>query len=171
MENEIWKAVPGYEAYEVSNLGNIRRWNLARTKSREIIPTTYSNAPYKMFSVSKKGKPTKVYLHRVLATLFVPNNNPKEYTDVCFKDGLCTNTEVSNLYWSNQKERMGRRKAEGKYDDNGCGNAKLDRLAVATIRWMRHHKAMTYKELAEYYGVHPWTIYACVNGITWKNVK
>ena len=167
---EEWKAIPGYEAYEVSNLSHVRRWNLARTKSKPVRPTTYKNNDYFMFTVSKHGKPTNVYLHRILATLFLPNDNPEEKIDVCFKDNNRSNVTIENLYWSNQKERMGRRKAEGKYTDNGTGNAKLSRLDVCTIRWMKHHKAMSYKELAVYYGVHPWTIYACVKGITWKHL-
>ena len=168
---EEWKTIPGFELYQLSNQGRIRRWKKTKKEWKEILPVTYKNLPYKMFTVSKDGKAKKLYLHRMLAQLFVPNDNPKEFPDVCFLDGLCTNTDVNNLYWSNQKKRMERRHAEGKYHDNGNGNAKLSKVDVATIRWMKHHKAMTYRELAEYYKVHPWTIYACVKGITWKNIK
>jgi hypothetical protein len=167
---EEWKQVPDYEMYEVSNLGGIRRWNVNGTKCKEILPTCWSNAPYYMFTVSKNRKSTKLYLHRVLATLFVPNDKPKKYKNVCFKDGNIANIELSNLYWSNQKERMGRRKAEGKY--LSCTrNAKLTELDVLTIRWASHNKTMTHKELAKYFNVHPWTIYACVNRVTWKHIK
>lgn len=171
---EIWKAIPGYEAYEVSNLGNVRRWNLARTKAREITPTTYSNAPYKMFTVSKHGKSGKMYLHRVLATLFVPNDNPKENNNVCFKDSNIANTDIQNLYWSNQKARMGVRKSEGKYL-NGKGNARLTEEIVREIRkqWQNRlwEPCMTQAQMAKHYSVHPWTIYACLKGITWKHIK
>jgi hypothetical protein len=168
---EEWKTVPGYETYRISNTGRVQRWKVVKKEWKEITPTCYQNNKYLMFTVSKNGNAVKLYLHRVLADLFVPNDNPKEFTDVCFKDGLCTNLSIENLYWSNQKERMGRRKAEGKYDGEVCGNAKLSKLDVVTIRWMKHHKAMSYKELAAYYNVHEWTIYACVKGLTWKHVQ
>ena len=167
---EIWKPVPGYEMYEVSNEGRIRKWLKTSQRWRDIKPTVYRNNPYKMFTVCRNAKPTKLYLHRILAQLFIPNDNPSEHTDVCFLDGLCTNTALNNLYWSNQDKRMKRRQAEGKYESISH-NSKLTPVDVATIRWMRHHKAMSYKELAKYYGVHPWTIYACVKGITWKSVE
>jgi hypothetical protein len=167
---EAWKAIPDYEMYEVSNEGRIRKWLKTSKTWKEIIPRVYKNNPYKMFTVSKACKPTKLYLHRILAQLFIPNDNLKENKNVCFKDGLCQNTELSNLYWSNQDKRMKRRKKEGKYAAVSY-NTKLTALDVQTIRWIRHHKAMTYKELAVYYGVHPWTIYACTNRLTWKNVK
>ena len=168
---EEWKQVPNYENYEVSNLGSIRRWNIDRTKNKEIIPSSWSNAPYFMWTVSKNGKYTKLYLHRVVATLFVHNDKPLENTHVCFLDGNIANVDASNLYWSNQKERMGRRQKEGKYLGGQRRNAKLTELDVKTIRWARHHNTMTAKELATYFGVHSWTIYACVKRYTWKHVK
>lgn len=168
---EEWKSVPGYENYQISNTGKIQRWKVTKKQWKDIKPTTCKNNKYLMFTVSRNGNAVKLYLHRVLCALFVPNDNPKEKVDVCFKDGNTANTSIENLYWSNQKERMGRRKAEGKYDENACGNAKLSKLDVMTIRWMKYHKAMSYRELAEYYGVHPWTIYACVKGLTWKNIQ
>jgi hypothetical protein len=171
MEKEIWKEVPDYEHYEVSNLGTIRRWNVSRTKNKIITPTTWSNAPYKMWTVSKNGKYTKMYLHRCIATLFVNNDKPLENTHVCFLDGNIENTVASNLYWSNQKDRMTRRSKEGGYQGSKTPHAKLSKIDVITIRWMDHHKTMSHREMAEYFGVHRWTIYACVKRITWKHIK
>jgi len=174
MENEIWKAVPEYEMYEVSDQGRVRRWKISKQEWKEVKTTTYNNAPYAMFTVSKKGEHTKLYLHRILATLFVPNDNPKEFIDVCFTDGKITNTVASNLYWSNQKERMGRRKQEGKYHTEGH-NTKLTEQDVKDIRskWQNRilEPCMTHKEFAVHYGVHPWSIYACIKRITWKHVQ
>ena len=171
MEKEIWKTVPDYESYEVSNLGGIRRWNVSRTKNKIITPTAWSNAPYLMWSVSKNAKYTKMYLHRCVATLFVKNDKPLENTHVCFLDGNIQNVKASNLYWSNQKDRMGRRSKEGGYQGSKTPHAKLSKIDVMTIRWMDHHKTMTRKEMAEYFGVHPWTIYACINRVTWKHIE
>jgi hypothetical protein len=127
-----------------------------------------------MFTVSKNGDFTKLYLHRVLATLFVANDNPKEFVDVCFKDGNITNTVASNVYWSNQKERMGRRKKEGKYNTEGY-NAKLTEQDVRDIRTKWHNRIWepceSQAQMAKHYGVHSWSIYACIKRITWKHVQ
>ena len=174
MKNEIWKAVPGFEMYEVSDGGRVRRWKITKQEWKEVKTTSYRNNKYLMFTVSKNGDHTKLYLHRILGQLFIPNDNPKEFTDICFTDGLCTNTVVSNLYWSNQKERMGRRKKEGKYHTEGH-NVKLTEQAVRDIRskWMNRlwEPCMTHKEFAVHYGVHPWSIYACIKRITWKHIQ
>jgi hypothetical protein len=171
---EQWKAVPEFEMYEVSDAGRVRRWKKTKKEWKEVQTTTYSNAPYKMFTVSKNGDHTKLYLHRVIATLFVANDNLKETPDVCFKDGNITNTIASNLYWSNQKERMGRRKKEGKYHTEGH-NAKLTEENVKEIRskWMNRiwEPCETQAEMAKHYGVHQWSIYACIKRITWKHVQ
>jgi hypothetical protein len=171
---EEWKQIPDYEMYEVSNLGQVRRWNKAGTKFKEITPKAWGNNPYLMFTVCKHRKPTKIYFHRILAQLFLPNDNPKEFTDVCFKDNVCTNTDLSNLYWSNQDLRMKRRKAEGKYE-NISYNAKLSEDQVREIRsrWTNRSwsPCPTQGKLAQEYGVHHWTIHACIKRITWKSIQ
>ena len=171
---EVWKAIPDYEMYEVSNLGNVRRWNLARTKAKEITPKAWGINPYLMFTVCKYCKPTKIYLHRTLARLFLPNDNPGLNPDVCFKDGDIANTDISNLYWSNQDARMKRRKAEGKYKDlpNNCKLSE-DQVREIRARWFNRlwTPCPTQTKLAKEYGVHPWTIHACIKRITWKDLK
>jgi hypothetical protein len=112
-----------------------------------------------------------MYLHRCVATLFVHNDKPLENTHACFLDGNIQNVKASNLYWSNQKDRMARRSKEGGYQGSKTPHAKLSKIDVITIRWMDHHKTMSHREMAEYFGVHRWTIYACVKRITWKHIK
>ena len=171
---EQWKAVPEFEMYEVSDQGRVRRWKKIKQEWKDVKTTTYSNAPYKMFTVSKNGDHLKLYLHRVIATLFVANDNLKENHDVCFTDGNITNTIASNLYWSNQKERMGRRKQEGKYHTGGL-NAKLTEQDVKDIRTKWHNRIWepceSQAKMAKHYGVHPWSIYACIKRITWKHIQ
>jgi hypothetical protein len=40
MENEIWKAIPEFEMYEVSDQGRIKRWKKIKKEWKEILPTT-----------------------------------------------------------------------------------------------------------------------------------
>jgi len=172
MEN--WKAIPEFEMYEVSDQGRVRRWKKIKKEWKDVKSTSYRNNKYLMFTVSKNGDFTKLYLHRIIGQLFIPNDNPKEFTDICFTDGVCTNTIASNLYWSNQKERMGRRKKEGKYHTEGF-NAKLTEQAVREIRskWMNRiwKPCESQAQMAKHYGVHPWSIYACIKRITWKHIQ
>jgi len=172
MEN--WKAIPEFEMYEVSDQGRVRRWKKIKKEWKDVKSTSYRNNKYLMFTVSKNGDFTKLYLHRIIGQLFIPNDNPKEFTDICFTDGVCTNTIASNLYWSNQKERMGRRKKEGKYHKDGY-NAKLTEQDVRDIRnkWMNRiwEPCESQAQMAKHYGVHPWSIYACIKRITWKHIQ
>lgn len=163
-----WKQIPGYENYQISNKGTLRK-EKKNGEYRYLNPgCCYDKNPYYMFTVCRNAALRKLYLHRVLADLFLPNDNPQENPDVCFKDGNVHNVQLSNLYWSNQKARMGRRKAEGGYE----GYTSNHKLSVENVREIRKLKPFTtYKKLAEQYGVHPWTIFACVKGYTWKNVK
>lgn len=163
-----WKQIPGYENYEMSNEGTIRKQKKNGDYSYINPSCCYEKNPYYMFTLSRNARLRKVYLHRILATLFLPNDNPQENPDVCFLDGNNMNVQLSNLYWSNQKSRMGRRKAEGGYEGY-TSNYKLTEEDVREIRKLKPFT--TYKKLAEQYNVHTWTIFACVKGYTWKNVK
>jgi hypothetical protein len=165
---EEWKQIPGYENYEISNEGLIRKEKPNGEYFYLKCSCCYEKNAYYMFTVSKKARLRKLYLHRVLADLFLPNDNPSENPDVCFKDGNVHNVQLSNLYWSNQKARMGRRKAEGGYE----GYTSNHKLSVEDVRKIRELKpTMSYRKLAEMYNVHQWSIFACVKRITWKHIE
>lgn len=67
---EIWKNIDEATNYEVSNLGNIRN-----TNSGQILNPGISGNGYKQVSLKmkKNGKFMKKYVHRLVATYFIPN--------------------------------------------------------------------------------------------------
>jgi len=169
---EAWKPIPDYEMYEVSNKSRVRRLN-RNGGYKIIIPGYWQNAPYLMFSVCSGGIMSKLYLHRCVAQLWVPNPNPKEFNAVCFRDGDKYNVSIQNLYWSNQTQRMKRRLDEGRYI--GETNRKLTEEDVIEIReiWNNRNQpgAMSQAKMSKHFNVHPWTIWSVCNYKTWKHVK
>lgn len=93
----VWKPLDGYdEQYEVSNLGEVRRENgilLRQTVSHK------RNTDYKTVWLKRHGRGCTRYVHRLVATAFVPNPKPEEYTIVNHKDEDGTNNRASNLEW------------------------------------------------------------------------
>lgn len=92
---EIWKPVTGYEMYEVSNTGKIRRNN-------KLLNPSLTSKGYYTISLSKNGKVTKHRLHRLVAEAFIPN--PYNKPSVDHKDANRQNNVVSNLQWVSAKE-------------------------------------------------------------------
>jgi hypothetical protein len=167
---EQWKKIPEFELYEVSNLGKVRRLSNNGKPPKAISVKSQNNQPYLMFGCCIKAKVTKLYLHRILAQLWLPNPNPEEFIDVCFRDGNKKNVTLENIYWSNQDQRMKRRQIEGGYLGMD-GSRKLNEEEVREIRSIWKAKQATQKQISEMFGLHPWTIWCVCNNKTWKHVK
>lgn len=106
---EEWRAVPGYEGlYEVSNMGRVR--SLDREVRRPqgsymqkgcvLKPGIASNGYYTVSLRKGKGGETKT-VHRLVATVFIPN--PNNLPCVNHKDEDRLNNSVCNLEWCTQK--------------------------------------------------------------------
>lgn len=90
---ETWKAIPDYENYQVSDLGNVRSMSYRRTGETKVLTPKRNNCG-RMW-VDLKGKPTLV--HRLVATVFLPN--PQGLPEINHKDGNPANNAVENLEW------------------------------------------------------------------------
>ena len=105
---EIWKPVPNYEEfYEVSNFGRFRSLDgykkcrngkFAKKKGQIIKQGKYQNG-YMQIHFKVNGIDKCFLSHRIVATVFVENDNPKEKTTVNHIDGDKTNNNANNLEW------------------------------------------------------------------------
>lgn len=113
MENEVWKDIEGYEGlYQVSNLGRVkhlatykidsrgREW---RTPERLLTPILNRNGYYRV-SLSKEGRGKYIYIHRLVATAFIPNLLNRACIDHI--NTVRTDNYVNNLRWVDHQENM-----------------------------------------------------------------
>lgn len=104
---EEWRAIPGYEGYyEVSNFGQIRSLDHERVAFKSsyvmkgrILKQSKGNSGYFQVNLSKLGKQKIVMVHRIVAKVFVKNDNPDKKIAVNHKDGIKTNNFAENLEW------------------------------------------------------------------------
>lgn len=69
---EKWKTIKGFEAYEVSDLGRVRRVKGGQgARAGKILRPRGSS--YKMVSLYKDDVAHAVYIHRLVAQTFIPN--------------------------------------------------------------------------------------------------
>lgn len=105
MEKEIWKPVPEFEdSYECSNLGQIRSKDRYRSNGTsmilikgKMIKPMRSRQRYYYYMFRDRGHIKKYYIHKLVATLFVPN--PNNYEEVNHKDEKILNNRWDNLEW------------------------------------------------------------------------
>lgn len=99
-EQEIWKAVPGYETrYEVSSKGRVRSF-VARGMSKcepKILTLLRFPSGYDFVNLHKDGVQRTVKVSRLVATAFIPN--PDNLPFVNHKDENKGNNAVENLEW------------------------------------------------------------------------
>lgn len=97
--NENWLPIEGYEGlYEVSDLGRVRN-------RRGIIMKLHDNGHgYFTVGLYKNGKAKHLYIHRLVATAYIPN--PDNLPQVNHKNEDKTDNRVENLEWCTGKYNM-----------------------------------------------------------------
>lgn len=104
---ETWKRIAGFEDYEVSNLGRVKRVTLGRgTSAVGGIKKLQVNirSGYIQINLSKKSKKYRKPVHRLVALAFIAN--PENLPQVNHKDGVKANNKVQNLEWCTRQQNM-----------------------------------------------------------------
>lgn len=91
MNKEIWKLIPEYPNYEVSNFGNVRN------KEGKILYKEPNKKGYLRVKLSKEGKQKKIRIHRLVGQAFIPN--PDNLPQINHKDFNKQNNRADNLEW------------------------------------------------------------------------
>lgn len=87
--------------YAISNLGNIKN-----IKTSKILKPEITNKGYKKVNLSINGKRQKFYIHRLVAMMFLENDNPDVKNNVNHKDGNKLNNNADNLEWCSSSDNQ-----------------------------------------------------------------
>ena len=94
---EQWKTVAGFEDYEVSNLGRVKRVVAKeRTYAGRMLKSWPNSLGYLQVTLSRDDGRHVEYLHRLVALAFIPN--PKRLPEVNHK-GKLSECRTTKLEW------------------------------------------------------------------------
>ena len=124
-------------------------------------------------STQKRSAGVKV--HRIIAELFVPNDDPENKVEVNHKDFNRLNNDYTNLEWITHKENVAYSVKHGNYNKGQHagelnGRSRLTKNDVKEIRELIKNGWKT-ADIANRYNVGWSTIYHIKIGDTWKGVS
>lgn len=102
-KTEVWKDVLGYEGYyQVSNLGNVRSLNYNSTGRVQLLSPNVVRNGYMQVLLCVNSIRNKQYVHRLVATAFIPN--PNNLPQVNHLNECKTDNRADNLQWVTPKD-------------------------------------------------------------------
>jgi NUMOD4 motif/HNH endonuclease len=174
-EPEVFKPIPGFPGYEVSNLGKVRsywrpwgsgKWKCQKTPQRVLRPSKANGYP--QVNLWNNGERRRFLVHQLVLTVFVCPCPPG--CESRHLDGIRSHIELSNLEWGTKIQNYNDRRSHGT-DNLGKknGRALLDESKVQQIRELRS-QGIALKKLAEIFGVNFSTIHAIAKRRNWKHI-
>ena len=169
-QTEIWKPVPDWPPYEVSNLGRVRSYHTRRrTLGRTptiLKPTLHKNLRAYMW-LQYQGRKKNFAVHRLVLLAFVgPCPNEME---ACHNDGDCTNNRLENLRWDTRKANwQDARIHKTALIGESSPKAILTAEEVIAIRVL-YSKRISIKSLAQFFHVSSGAVAKIVSGTAWKD--
>jgi hypothetical protein len=170
---EIWKNVIGFEgSYQVSNLGRVK--SLARVDrsghklQERILKNTIDSYGYLVVGLFKNSVNHTHKVHRIVATIFIPN--PENKPQVNHINGNKLNNIVDNLEWATHQENKTHSCITGLAARGSRVHlAKLTESDIPEIR-TRLLAGELNGDIAKDYGV-TWSTIDCIKKrVTWKHV-
>ena len=181
-EGEIWKQIqfPGYKnlrkKYAVSNQGRAASYATDLFEDGKLLDGSLTSG-YRTLNLHLDDGNGTIYLHREVAKSFCLKRSPK-HRFVIHVNHTKTDNEYKNLKWAtthevsihqqNSPDKIAYKERQA----NRKKGLKLSATQVKTIKGVINNpkRKLTYKQMAEKYGVSEMTLYRIKSGENWARI-
>lgn len=180
---EEWRAVEGWNGYEVSDMGRIRtRGRIVKRNNGENFFVAgriknlrlSSSKKYLCVNLSKDGRFQTIQAHRLVAIAFI-GGRTEQRKCVNHKDGNGLNNFADNLEWVTYKENSKHSrevlKHSGASKGEKNGGARLTEQQALDAKRLYKSNQADIPQLAEKFGVHRKSMYRLLTGRNWKHLS
>lgn len=163
-----WRVIEGFEDYEVSRFGDVRRVTPAQgaVVGRRIRRHTHTATGYPDVRLRKEGRTYSIAIHRLVAAAFL---GPRpEGQQIRHLDGDKMNANDWNLRYGSAVENAQDKVLHGRSFFTGASNpkAKISAIDAQAIREL-YKGGRPAKAIAEDFGLHESTVHRIVSGRYW----
>jgi hypothetical protein len=159
---EEWRKINGFENYEISNLGRIRRFYIKSIKYRKpVLQLGYHTVTFS----SGNNIFNKFKVHRLVALSFI--DNPLNKRCVNHINGVKIDNRVENLEWCTHSENEKHSFEILGKKSNGIVRRKIELKDIDVIKEMSLNK-VTQRKIAEIYNVSQTVISLIINNKSYQ---
>jgi hypothetical protein len=175
---KIWKQIPEFSLYEISNYGEIKTFNWKNTGQERIMKPALDGCGY-LRTVLKRdsdGKLCTVKVHRLVAQTFL--ENPENKPVVNHINGIRNDNRLFNLEWCTIREnslhsfKIGISSNKGERNPSATITEEQAKEILANYEFgKKTRKGMTKQQLADKYNTTFAVIKQLVQRRTWKHLS
>lgn len=164
----VWRLIPGFEMYEASSCGLVRRREICEGSQGFPLRMWASASGYYQVALSVDGKKSTVMVHTLIALVF-HGLRPAEHV-IDHRDGNKSNNAAINLEYVTRSDNARRfeRTITGR-TNRGMNKQKLTIADVSDIK-LRIASGEPLKSIRRDYPVAPHTLSNIKTGRTWRDV-
>jgi hypothetical protein len=174
IEDEVWRVVPDCNGrYQVSNYGRVKSFAYDK-KAGKVLKCGIVHG-FKIVQLSTVKGIRKVYLHKLVAEMWLPRPSEK-HTIVTHLDGNLLNNQISNLEWHTKESLLVRHRAffKEKYA-NGKNpkvirNSKLEESDVMLLKSMLE-RGVVQAKIAKLFRISEMQVTRIKRGENWGHVQ
>ncbi|RYG24086.1 MAG: hypothetical protein EOO01_43715 [Chitinophagaceae bacterium] len=179
---EVWKQIlfPGHKnlrkKYAVSNQGRAASYNEDILSDGKLLNGSLTSG-YRTLNLHIESGNGTIYIHREVAKLFCKKKSPR-HKYVIPQNHKKADNHVKNLQWATLEEVSEHQQTSPEkiaYKERQASRTKGLKLTVVQVRAIKDainnpRRKLTYKQIAEKFGISEMTVYRIKSGENWGRV-